>query len=164
VRKLAEESQHAAEEIGTLIHQVQVETERAVSVVQDGSSRTEAGSVIVERTRTALGRINHVVQGIGERTERITIFAENVAADAEKRKHTTVNVSTAAEQSAASAERVSAATEQTSASAEQIAASAQELADSAAALNLLVGRFQIAARPGPAPAPHTAHQRPRSTR
>ncbi len=40
VRKLAEDSQHAAEEIGTLITQVQAETERAVTVVHDGAGRT----------------------------------------------------------------------------------------------------------------------------
>ena len=143
VRKLAEESQHAAEEIGKLINQVQGETERAVSVVQDGASRTEAGASTVERTREAFGRISDVVEGMGQRIERITAFAENVETDAEKRTHTTTEVSSLAQQSAASAEEVSASTEQTSASAQQIAASAQELSSNAEALDRLVAEFKI---------------------
>jgi methyl-accepting chemotaxis protein len=143
VRKLAEESQHAAEEIGTLINQVQTETQCAVGVVQDGASRTEQGSSTVEHTREAFEQISGVVEGISQRIERVSTFAENVRTDAEKRTHTTSEVSTRAEESSASAEQVSASTEQTSASAEQIAASAHELAGSAEALNRLVGRFQI---------------------
>jgi methyl-accepting chemotaxis protein len=143
VRKLAEESQHAAAEIGTLIKEVRGETERAVSVVQDGASLTEAGAATVQDTHAAFERISDVVHGIGERLGRITAFAENVGTDAEKRKHTTRNVFVAAERSSASAEQVSAATEQTSASAQQIAASAHELAGSADALDRLVGRFRI---------------------
>ncbi len=143
VRKLAEESQHAAAEIGTLITEVQSETERAVSVVQNGANLTETGSATVAHTRGAFERISDVVTGIGERIERITRFAESVKDDAEKRKHTTANVSAMAEQSSTSAEEVSATTEQTAASTQQIAASAQELANSAQALNRLVVQFKV---------------------
>ena len=80
---------------------------------------------------------------MGQRIERITAFAENVETDAEKRTHTTTEVSSLAQQSAASAEEVSASTEQTSASAQQIAASAQELSSNAEALDRLVAEFKI---------------------
>ena len=143
VRKLAEESQHAAEEIGALITQVQAETDRAVRVVQDGASRTEQGSSTVERTRDAFEQISGVVGGIGERIQRITVFAETVEADAEKRKHTTAQVSEVAEQSSASAQEISATTQQSSASAQQIAASAQELSNNAEQLNRLVTEFKL---------------------
>ncbi len=143
VRKLAEESQHAAAEIGTLITEVQSETERAVSVVQNGANLTETGAATVAHTRGAFERISDVVTGISERIARITRFAESVKDDAEKRKHTTADVSAMAEQSSASAEEVSATTEQTAASTQQIAASAQELAGSAQALNRLVVQFKV---------------------
>jgi methyl-accepting chemotaxis protein len=144
VRKLAEESQRAAGEIGTLINQVQSETDRAVNVVKDGASRTEQGAQTVEHTREAFERISGVVGGISQRIERITTFAENVETDANKRMQTTGKVSAAAEQSAASAEQVSASTEQTSASAQQIAASAQELSSNAEELDRLVAEFKLA--------------------
>jgi methyl-accepting chemotaxis protein len=143
VRKLAEESQHAAEEIGTLITQVQAETDRAVGVVKDGASRTEQGSSTVEHTREAFERISDVVVGIGERIGRITTFAETAEADATKRKQTTSDVSALAEQASASVEEVSATTEQSSAAAQQIAASAQELSSNAEQLNQLVAEFKF---------------------
>jgi methyl-accepting chemotaxis protein len=51
VRKLAEESQHAAHEISGLIGAIQGETSKAVNVVQEGSRRTEEGALVVEQTR-----------------------------------------------------------------------------------------------------------------
>jgi methyl-accepting chemotaxis protein len=56
VRKLAEESQHAAEEISTLIAAMQGETSKAVGVVEDGAQRTADGAKVVEETREAFLR------------------------------------------------------------------------------------------------------------
>ena len=143
VRKLAEESQHAAEEIGTLITQVQGDTNRAVSVVQDGAGRADQGAETVAHTREAFERITTVVGEISERVERISAFAEDVATDANQRTQVTGEVSAVAEQASASTQQVSASTQQSSASAQEIAASAQELSSNAAALNSLVGEFKL---------------------
>ena len=85
VSKLAEESQRAAEEIGTLITPVQAETARAVAVVKDGASRTRTG--ILDRRAARARRSSGSAMssaGSAERVERITAFAEAVEADAEK--------------------------------------------------------------------------------
>src|SRR5579875_2754114 len=51
VRKLAEESQHAAEEIAQLIGEIQSDTAGAIGVVEDGAQATEEGAAIVQAAR-----------------------------------------------------------------------------------------------------------------
>jgi methyl-accepting chemotaxis protein len=130
VRKLAEESQQAAATIAGIIHEIQDETEKAVSVVEEGNRRTEEGAAVVGEARTAFEAIGSSVDQIRLKIDAIISATGEVAA--------------VAESSSASTEQVSASTEQTSASAEQIAASAQELAKTAEGLQTLVGQFRTA--------------------
>jgi methyl-accepting chemotaxis protein len=143
VRKLAEESQHAAEQIGELVGAIQSETANAVSVVDSGTRRTEEGAGVVERTRDAFSRIGISVQDMATRIEQIAAVSEQISASVSSMQHSIGEVAAVAEESSASTEEVSATTEQTSASAQQIAASAQELAGSAEALSEMVQRFKV---------------------
>jgi methyl-accepting chemotaxis protein len=131
VRKLAEESQHAASSIGALIDEIQTEIRRAVEVVEDGSRRTDDGAAIVGRTREAFEQIVLSVEAVTTRIGCIVQATNEVAA--------------VAEQSSGSTQQVSATTQQTSASADQIAASARELSRTADDLRGLVDQFKLAA-------------------
>lgn len=130
VRKLAEESQGAAATISGIIREIQDETERAVSVVEDGARRTEEGAAVVGEARLAFEAIGGSVEEIRAKIGDILGAAGEVAA--------------VAEASSASTEQVSASTQETSASAQQIAASAQELAKTAEGLQALVAQFKTA--------------------
>ncbi len=130
VRKLAEESQQAAATISGIVREIQDETEKAVSVVEDGARRTEEGAVVVGEARVAFEAIGASVEEIRAKVNDISGAADEVAV--------------VAEASSASTEQVSASTEQTSASAQEIAASAQELAKTAEGLQTLVSQFKTA--------------------
>jgi methyl-accepting chemotaxis protein len=143
VRKLAEESQHAAHEISGLIAAIQEETTKAVDVVQAGATRTADGVDVVEKTRAAFERIESSVDDVTARIEQIASASQQIAASASDMQENITEVATVAEASSASTEEVSAATEETSASAQQIAASAHELASNAEQLNKLVARFHL---------------------
>jgi methyl-accepting chemotaxis protein len=143
VRKLAEESQHAAAEIAELIGTIQTETGRTVDVVQDGARHTEAGAEVVEQTRAAFVAIGSSVQDMTDRVEQIAEASQRIADSAARMQDTITEIAAVAEQSSASTQEVSASTEETSASTEQIAASATELAATAGTLERLVSRFRI---------------------
>ncbi len=143
VRKLAEESQHAAHEISELIGSIQTETTRAVAVVTDGAKRTKDGANVVAQTREAFQRIESSVDDMTAQIDQIAEAANHIAANATSMQTAVGEVAAVAEQSSASTEQVSASTEETSASAEQIAASAHELAGNAEKLNELVGHFKM---------------------
>jgi methyl-accepting chemotaxis protein len=145
VRKLAEESQHAAAEISQLISAIQDETTKAVDVVEDGARKTADGAAVVEQTREAFLSIGQAVAGMVGRVEQIAAAAQQITASAQTMQQSIDEVAAVAEESSASTEQVSASTEETSASAQQIAASAQELSDNAEGLNRLVARFKLSA-------------------
>jgi methyl-accepting chemotaxis protein len=130
VRKLAEQSQQAAGRIADLIREIQIETDRAVTVVEEASSRTQQGASIVEQAREAFAAIDQAVQDVTSKVSQIARATGEVAA--------------VAEQTSVSTQQVSDSTEQTSAGAEELSASARELAGTASRLEELVARFSTA--------------------
>jgi methyl-accepting chemotaxis protein len=144
VRKLAEEAQHAAEEIAQLIGAIQADTGRAVEVVDDGAKRTEDGAAVVEQTREAFLRIGTSVDDMTGRIEQIAAASEQIAASAQSMQQSIGEVASVAQESSASTEEVSASTEESSAAAQEISASAQELSGNAEVLNNLVAQFKLA--------------------
>ena len=143
VRKLAEESQQAAASISSLIAEIQVETKRAVEVVELGASRTDEGTATVEEARAAFEAINAHVQEMGDRVGHIAAAAQQLTATSSQMGEEVASVAVVAEETSAAVQQVSASTEQTSASTQQIAASAQTLAATAVELRELVGAFSV---------------------
>ena len=145
VRKLAEESQRAAEQISELINSIQSETVKAVEVVEDGARRTAQGSSTVEHTREAFLRIGTSVDDMTARIEQISETAQQIAQRAQMMQEGISEVVHVAEQSSAATEQVSASTLQTSATTDQMVASAKALSGTAGELERLVGRFKLRA-------------------
>jgi methyl-accepting chemotaxis protein len=145
VRKLAEESQNAAGQIGALVREIQTETTNVVAVVAEGGRRTGDGVATVDQARTSFEAIGVAVDDMTTRVTQIAAAVQQITAETERAEGDVTQVAAVAEESSASAEQVSASTEQTSASTQEIAASAQELATTAESLNDLVARFKLAA-------------------
>jgi methyl-accepting chemotaxis protein len=143
VRKLAEESQRAAEQISALVGEIQGETQRTVDVVEDGARRTDAGVTTVERARDAFIDIGAAVEDVSGHVHEITAAIEQIAASSQHVQAGLAEVAAVAEESSAATEQVSAATQETSASAQEIAAAAQELAHTSDELKRLVGQFRL---------------------
>ena len=130
VRKLAEGSKSAAENIAGLIREIQTETARAAEAVSQSTERTQSGVATVDKTREAFESIGHAVNDI---TDRIGTISQ-----------ATSEIASVAEESSASAEQVSASTEETAATAHELATTAQGLSETAAELDRLVRRFTLA--------------------
>jgi methyl-accepting chemotaxis protein len=146
VRKLAEESGHAAGSIATLIAEIQSQTIRAVDVVQTGARQTEAGATTVERAREAFTNVGESVQELDRRVSSIAITVEQIASSSRCMQHNINGIAEIAEASSSSSQEVSASTQDSSASTQQVSAHAQELAHTAAALRDLVAAFALATR------------------
>ena len=142
VRKLAEESQHAAAGIGQLVQQIQAETGRAIDVVESSAGRTQEGVETVEQARLSFELIGTSVDDVTGRVGDIAAAVQQIAASAQRMRTDMEEVSSVAEQTSASSQQVSASTQETSASTQEIAASAQELARGAEQLEHLVGQFK----------------------
>ena len=143
VRQLAENSRAAAGSIGDLIDDIQRETNRAISVVENGGKRTDEGAATVEQARQAFERIGDAVENVSTRVSDIAVSVGQIATSATRIQTDIDDVANVTEETSAATEQVSASAEETSASTQQIAASAQELARTAETLAALVARFQL---------------------
>ena len=129
VRKLAEGSGKAAEQIGELIKEVQLETAKAVKFMEIGTREVAVGSDVVGRTGAALVEIDDAVGRTAELADRIA------SAMADQRERTMAvdrvmhDIAAVVEQNAASAQQTAAAAEEQTACMEEVSSSAQDLAD-----------------------------------
>ncbi len=144
VRKLAEESQQAAQEISDLIGTMQQDTAKTVTVVQNGAQKTADGAAVVDQARQSFLSIGEAVEDMTTRIEQIAAASEQITATTSSMQENLAEAAAVAEESSAATEQVSASTAQTSASTQQIAASAAKMASNAEALRALVSNFQLA--------------------
>ena len=171
VRKLAERSSRATKEIAALIGEVQRDTVGAVTAMQAGSARVDAGSSLAQESARALSEISastaardvaleEVFRAIGairEATGDVVSASDAIAGIASETNDAAgrmiagasfvsssmESVAAVSQENSAAAEQVSAATEEMSAQAEEVVASAATLADMAADLDALVSRFTL---------------------
>jgi methyl-accepting chemotaxis protein len=144
VRKLAEESGRAAEQISALLQTIQTQTEHVVGVVHDGARRTDGGVDVVERAREAFASIDEAAREMHQQIAGISGASGRVTDGASRLRDMISEVTSVAERASASTAQVSASAEESSASAEELAATAQELKTNADELHEVVSRFTLA--------------------
>ncbi len=143
VRKLAESSQQAAQQISELIHVIQTDTASAIKDMKVGSEEVRVGSQNIISMGEALRQIIDIVEQVSAQMQDI---AQNIGGMAENGKEIVGHIHTIGEtsQSAAEeAETVSAATEEQSASIHEIATASNGLAKMATALQLEAKKFKV---------------------
>ncbi|MCR5833548.1 MAG: HAMP domain-containing methyl-accepting chemotaxis protein [Selenomonadaceae bacterium] len=142
VRKLAEESQEAAQKIATLIGDIQSDTTEAVDSMQQGNAAVRDGTRSVERLRATFDSIRTANNNV--QTEATNMVAE--LQEVEKATNTirdrSEKILEKGTQVSREMESVSAAAQQQSASAEEISSAADELARLAQDLQNSLQRFQ----------------------
>lgn len=144
VRKLADGSGKAAEQIGQLIKEVQSETARALKYMEIGTSEVFVGAEVVSRTGDALRQITEAV------TRTAAVAQEIAAATSEQAQRTAEvdramhDIAAVVEENAASAEQTAAATQEQTACMQEVASSAHDLADMARRLEGSVRQFHLA--------------------
>lgn len=80
VRKLAEQSAEATEEIADLIKEIQTETGRAVEAMEEGTREVEEGSNVVMSAGGAFNKIERLVDAVATQIQEIAASVEQVSA------------------------------------------------------------------------------------
>jgi methyl-accepting chemotaxis protein len=143
VRKLAEGSAKAAEEISGLIQGIQGETEKAVESMESGSKEVSEGVEIVDKALSALNNIASGVEEISKWFQEISKATQEQTALTESITKGMDEVAMKAEEAATGTEEASAAAEEQTASMEEISSSAQELSSLALQLQEATRRFKL---------------------
>ncbi|MFA5879122.1 MAG: methyl-accepting chemotaxis protein [Candidatus Margulisiibacteriota bacterium] len=143
VRKLAEGSAKAADQISALIKVIQKDTEIAVKNMDMGTKEVNEGREIVSKAGEALEEIMQGAKNTYSMIEQISASAQQMAAGTKQVVTSVEEIAATSEESAAASEEASASSEEMTASMEEMASATQSLADMAVRLKDLVQRFKV---------------------
>lgn len=143
VRKLAEQSQEAAKQIATLISEIQLETDKAVVAMSDGTREAKVGANVVNSAGQAFKEIATLVGEVSTQIKDISASIQLMATGSQQIVASVHDIDRISHETAGQTQTVSAATEEQSASMEEIAASSQALAKMAEELQTAIRRFTV---------------------
>ncbi|WP_371380605.1 methyl-accepting chemotaxis protein [Sporomusa aerivorans] len=143
VRKLAEQSQAATQQISGLINEIRQETERAVVAMHKGSREVELGSQQVHGSGKIFQDIVSFIDLVSKQTKGISGGIQDISLHSSQIVTAIRHVSETGKDILGQTQTVSAATEEQSAAMEEIASSSQALARLAEGLRKSTGRFKV---------------------
>jgi len=143
VRKLAESSAKAAEQISTLIRNIQQETSQTVESVNQSTREVEEGKVVIQEVYSFLEKILVSAHTAVTIANDIAQKSNVQSRGAQEAQSAVSQVAEIAERSPAATEESASSVEEMTASMQQMAAGAQELSHQAAELKKLVDKFKV---------------------
>jgi methyl-accepting chemotaxis protein len=143
VRKLAEQSHEAAQKIAVIIHEIQGNTNEAVTKMNRGTNEVAKGTEVISATGERFNFITEMIEQLNRQIQDIGSAAEVLSASSDNVVHSVDSVKIVAAQTAGDTQTISAATEEQSASMEEIASSSQALANMAGELQVIVSQFRL---------------------
>lgn len=143
VRKLAEGSNEAAQQIVELIAATQRETEQAVQRMKKGTDEVANGRRVVAEAGEAFEKITESVAGLADGSQKILREAKESAEKAEALVKVMEAINKSSREVAAETESVSAATEEQSASMDEVATASDKLSTLAQELTASTNKFKI---------------------
>ncbi len=143
VRKLAEQSAQSAEQITSLIGQIQGDTRVTIQSMSSAKNEVDLGLNIVKNAGESFGKIEVSVLDLVSLFENVFTSLKELKENTEVINVSVMEVNSMAGEAAANTENVSAATEEQVASMEEIAASSSSLANLAESLQELIQKFKV---------------------
>ncbi|GED68967.1 methyl-accepting chemotaxis protein [Brevibacillus reuszeri] len=143
VRKLAEQSSSAAEQVSTIVADIQRDTESAINAMTHGSTILGEGMTLVQSTGTAFEQITGSAAQLFTRTEEVSDEMRQISQQMQNIVSAIRNISQVAEQSAGNSQTVAAAAEEQNASMQEISAAATMLAKMAEEMNDAIRTFKL---------------------
>ncbi|WP_371367037.1 Putative methyl-accepting chemotaxis protein YoaH [Sporomusa rhizae] len=143
VRKLAEQSDHGAQEITTLVQKVTEKTQLAVAAMAQNVSEVDAGVATVNEAGLALDKILQAVTMTTDETREIGKLTSEQVANSDQIVHLIDSLSTVIETVAAHSEEVTASAEEQSSVMQTVAAGAEETSAMANQLKESVDKFLV---------------------
>ncbi|MFO7261454.1 MAG: methyl-accepting chemotaxis protein [bacterium] len=144
VRKLADGSARAADEVAGTVRLIRKQIQDVVAAMEAGSAKVAGVEEESKGAERAFEEIIQAVAQVGEAAERVAAVAEESMGVLETIEQTVERVGSTAEAHAASAQEVSAAAEEQSAATEEMSAASVELLQAAERLKELVSGFKFA--------------------
>ena len=129
IRKLAEDSQEAAQHIAELIGNIQEETKKAVEAMHHGNKGVRKGSEVVKDAMAEFAQVTDMVDSMVEQMAKVAKHIENVSEQSDQVIEAATSVSRDSNKVAGETQQVSAASEEQSATMQELANENTKLAD-----------------------------------
>jgi methyl-accepting chemotaxis protein len=142
VKKLAEGSAEAANQIGVMIREIQKEISVVVSSMAAGAEKVTQGLAVVSEGGDALKEIQTASDEVAVQVQEISKSFENQADQAGKVVEAITNIVAVSEENASATEEISASTEELTASMESMVAAARQLEGVAQRLREAAANFK----------------------
>ncbi|SDF72344.1 methyl-accepting chemotaxis protein [Sporomusa acidovorans] len=143
VRKLAEQSQQAAKQIAYLIGEIQAETGKAVSAMNEGTLGVKTSAGVVNESGNAFREIALQVTLLAKQVLEISEAIKELSNGSQEIVSSVQEIEQLAKTTAGEAHTVSATTQQQSAAMEEIASSSNNLATMAQELQAAISKFRL---------------------
>ena len=138
VRKLAEGSARAGNQIAGIVREIQRDINDTVVGMEASAHEADEVATVVGEAGVALDRIKEAADTIGEETRAISDSTDSIARGASRVVEIIDSVASISEESAASTQEVSSTIEEQTASMQEISAAAAELAETADRLKIMI--------------------------
>ncbi|QZY55710.1 methyl-accepting chemotaxis protein [Crassaminicella profunda] len=143
VKKLAEESLKAVDEIKTLIHEIQNKSKTAVDAIDEAKMIKTEQDVAIEKTKSIFNDVSHSIKTLIQRVSTINEYSMDMAHKKNDIVEIITHISAASEQTSAATQQVSASAEEQFASMEEVSTHAQELKNLSDQLEKSINHFKI---------------------
>lgn len=143
IRKLAEQSSQAAEQIRSLIQGIQEQSKNAVSTMENAKVVAKLQEEAVAKTEEVFAQISETIATINAEIDSINGLNRSMVNKNEAITSVMESIAAASQQTAASTEEISASTEEQLAVVAEISKTADELNGMAQKLNNEIKKFEI---------------------
>lgn len=143
VRKLAEQSAHAADSIRTILEQTGKETNQAVSVMDESQTSVQKGNELVEKVAGIFADIAQSIEEVSLNGSTVSNAVMNANEKMESMAQSANEVITSSSRSALFLEQVAATTEEQNATMQELLESSNKLASMAEDLRKSFSSFQL---------------------
>lgn len=143
VRKLAEQSSNAASQIGNLIQEIQIESEKAVQSINNSSNVVKEGLKMVSKTGDSFQDIFHSINNVVIELQEVASIVKQVHFHSQEVAEGMVDTRYIVEQSTANIQSVAVSAEEQNATMEEVSSSAGMLSKMAQDLNNIISKFTV---------------------
>ena len=143
IRKLAEESSHAAEEVRVIVTNIQADSTKTVTSMKDVRDISNEQSLAVTEVSGSFQTIFQAIDKISDMIRTISGFIGDLSKDENNIVQAIENISAVSEETAAASEEVSASMEQQTIAVDDVAKAAERLNSISSELNDRIAKFKV---------------------
>ncbi|HJH10543.1 MAG TPA: methyl-accepting chemotaxis protein [Metalysinibacillus jejuensis] len=141
VRKLAEQSKHSADQIASLITQIQTDTKSVIKAIEGNARETAAGMDVVVDTQQGFAKIKNSIDSVNAQIHEVSAVTEQMSAGVEEITASAEEVARISGTISDNMIHVASSSEEQLAAMTDIDRAAQEMARMSASLQQLINRF-----------------------